>query len=87
MKPARANKHGRDRPQKQFMLPESTINVKTLRHRTGNSHCGYSFVGPPLVGWPKDAVRAKPRRHADKRRPYKESPDSGGVVLITMGAI
>jgi hypothetical protein len=41
---------------------------------------GYSFVGPPLVGWPKDAVRAKPWR------PYKESPDSGGVVIITMAA-
>jgi hypothetical protein len=47
---------------------------------------GYSFVGPPLVGWPKDAVRAKQRRPADKRRPYKESPDSGGVVIITMAA-
>jgi hypothetical protein len=33
---------------------------QALASFASNSHCGNSLVGPPLVGWPKDAVRAKP---------------------------
>jgi hypothetical protein len=38
------------------------VCAPATRHALGNTRYELDLVGPPLVGWPQDAVRAKPRR-------------------------